>query len=301
MLKLAIKILFVPVFLISTWTIEASAQTDLWADEVVSITYGDGAGFGQDFFPDNVLGRPDSTSTPTVPSHTEEELLTLGTGGVIVLAFRDGGIVDGVGVDFTIFENPFDIGNGVFSEPGIVAVSEDNVTWYEFPYDVEAGTGLAGMTPTNGSEDPSDPNVSGGDSFDLLTVGLEHIVYVRITDIGTTGGGNSVGFDLDAVVAVNGETGTSSIEHPVNLPDTIKLSAWPNPFNSSLNLSIDSSDATDSHKISIFDITGRLVQQTSLSALNWSWNADSQPSGQYLIRVSNNRGEAVTQRVVLIR
>jgi hypothetical protein len=64
--------------------------------------------------------------------------------------------------------------------------------------------------PPNGI-DPTDPSVSGGDSFDLADVGLAWAAYVRITDPGAAipdpgnlvPPGTSGGFDLDAIAAVH--------------------------------------------------------------------------------------------------
>jgi hypothetical protein len=49
-----------------------------------------------------------------------------------------------------------------------------------------------------------DPAVTGGNSFDLETVGLERADYVRITDLTeTTDLESKAGFDLDAVGIVH--------------------------------------------------------------------------------------------------
>ena len=48
------------------------------------------------------------------------------------------------------------------------------------------------------------PEGSGADSFDLADVGLTWAKYVRIEDVGPAlGQVGTVGFDLDAVTAVN--------------------------------------------------------------------------------------------------
>ena len=66
-------------------------------------------------------------------------MLSLGLTGEIVVEFSDNLIVDGPGVDFTVFENPFfgtgvfDILDELFSEPGQVSVSQDGVVWHAFP------------------------------------------------------------------------------------------------------------------------------------------------------------------------
>lgn len=78
-----------------------------WPERVVEVHYGPGAGFGQEQFPVNILGPPDPNSSERVPSSDPNELLTLGSGGWIILAFEDLPIQDDTGADFTVFENPF--------------------------------------------------------------------------------------------------------------------------------------------------------------------------------------------------
>ncbi len=137
-------------------------------------------------------------------------MLSLGCGGSIVLAFDDIGLLDGEGVDLLVFENAF----SGFVELGRVAVSDDGETWAEWDCDTgdaEGGyPGCAGVAPvyassTNGI-DATDPEVAGGDAFDLADVGLKRARYVRITDAGTSDcQGTTGGFDLDAVAVVNSD------------------------------------------------------------------------------------------------
>ncbi|MFN2350612.1 MAG: hypothetical protein ABR497_01560, partial [Kiritimatiellia bacterium] len=126
--------------------------------------------------------------------------------------------------------------------PAVVSVSQDGLHWQQFPvrfsprFDPATGelnlkhpycyhTGFAGVNPvlSNGLDpDPTDPQVSGGDSFDIAELGLEWIRYVRIQstgnrwlhdadgvlihhtdDFGAASRGDSkAGFDLDAIAAV---------------------------------------------------------------------------------------------------
>ena len=137
------------------------------------------------------------------------DVVSLGNGGEIVVAFFGNGIVDGPGPDFVVFENAFHIGgnpNNAFAELGTVAVSQDGVDWAQFdctatepPYG-----SCAGWHPVllNGDPGPIDPDTAGGDPFDLAEVGLEWARYVRITDRADLEGPNGV-FDLDAVGIVH--------------------------------------------------------------------------------------------------
>lgn len=191
----------------------ADAQAP-FADAVVSFTPGAGAGFGADKLPGIVLGPPRGGGE----LQGSLDVLSLGNGGVIVLRFDLPVICDGPGPDLTVFENPFHVGSPegpVFEEYGIVAVSQDGDHFVTFPYDPVTHAGLAGRNPVLSNPDngisPLDPNVSGGDQFDLADVGLAWAAYVRVTDPGDSipdpgnliPPGTTAGFDLDAMAALH--------------------------------------------------------------------------------------------------
>lgn len=178
---------------------------DPYADRVVRVVPGDGAGFGQERFPQVVLGPPEGGGA----SSGSLDVLSLGREGVIDLEFTDLVAVDGPGVDLLVFENPF----GTFFETGVVAVSADGVDWREFPCagdDADGGfPGCAGAhlvfaNPAMGIS-ATDPLVSGGDGYDLSAVGLPVARFVRVRDSGKNRfyGPPGGGFDLDAVAVVN--------------------------------------------------------------------------------------------------
>ena len=178
---------------------------DPFADAVVSYSPGAGAGFGQDGYPDVVLGAPEGGGETA-----SLDVLSLGQEGEIVLTFDDIGLVDGEGPDLLVFENPF---TG-WPETGTVAASEDGITWAEWPCDGadEAGgyPGCAGVglvwAASDNDVDPTDPETAGGDAFDLADLGLARARFVRIRDTGLNSyDGVAGGFDLDAIAIVNGE------------------------------------------------------------------------------------------------
>ncbi|EDM78916.1 putative lipoprotein [Plesiocystis pacifica SIR-1] len=163
-------------------------------------------GWNHDQLPDIVLGPPGGTL----------DTLSLGCGGVIVLGFQGAGIVDGPGPDFIVFENPFDAS---FPEPMVVEVSADGCEWFAYACDplAPADSDCAGATPvaaTPGSDiDPTDPELAGGDAFDLADVGLEQAFFVRLSDRSEAtwdaqycdpGQAGKGGADLDALASVHG-------------------------------------------------------------------------------------------------
>lgn len=204
--------------LLSIPLLHAQSRENTGADTVVSFTPGVGSGIGREpqYFPWNVLGLPDSSARESVPSINPVQILSLGVGGEITLRFDRHTVVDGPGPDFAVFENAFHyILSGTqrtYAEPATVSVSRDGVTFVSFPFDSLTLAGCAGVTPTNGEQDPRDPAVSGGDLFDLSTIGVDSIRYVRIHDVTPIVRDNRKhpfwdptlnGFDLDAVVAIN--------------------------------------------------------------------------------------------------
>ena len=202
---------------LASWlAVPAWVGADPCLDDVVSFTPGTNGGFQQDLLPDIVLGPPYGAGA----SSQSIDVVSLGDGGSITVAFTDNRVVDGPGPDFTVFENPFNApGLGIFTEYGVVAASEDGVNFVEFPH-TPGPDGLAGRTPVYANPntndiDPRDTANAGGDSFDLATIGLTSARYIRITDPGATiddvgnhfptpGPGKS-GFDLDAIVALHSE------------------------------------------------------------------------------------------------
>jgi hypothetical protein len=191
--------------------------TSLFAEEVVEYGPTDSGGFGSENMPDVVLGPPEGGGE----SSGSTDVLSLGCGGSIVLGFGPPGIVDGAGPDFIVFENAFlpSGGGAPFVEPGEVAVSVDGESWEVFDCIVSgelAPQGCAGVTPVlahpDNGIDPSDPEVAGGDAFDLADVGLSRANYVRIVDRTEEFYGSRIwctpprgGFDLDAVSVVEGQ------------------------------------------------------------------------------------------------
>lgn len=186
---------------------EPAAAPLPYASSVVSFEPGDEAGFGENDLPEVVLGPPHGGGTEA----GSLDVLSLGKGGSIVLAFEPYAIVDGEGVDLVVFENAFWPGgdpSAVFAEPGEVSVSEDGEAWHAFPCDAAGDgeghfAGCAGVTPTQKYDAkslvPLDAAASGGDAFDLAELGLERVRFVKIRDRSNAGAAPSAGFDLDAV------------------------------------------------------------------------------------------------------
>lgn len=177
-----------------------------YAAGVVNFEPGEGAGYGADGMPDNVLGAPNGAG---VGQGATQGVVSLGVGGEIVLELAEP-VVDGPGPDLVIFENPFWVMNDpdqVWAEFGEVAVSSDGESWKVFECDPSfedqsTWRGCAGWNPVVKYSDdlePLDPDRTGGDPFDIADVGADDVRFVRIRDLAKSGLGPSAGFDLDAV------------------------------------------------------------------------------------------------------
>ena len=193
--------------------------SDRFITKVVSFRRGPCSGFGLDQMPGIVLGPPVGGGSEMGST----DVFSLGNGGEITVSFEPNAIVDGPGVDFIVFENPFFIGGNpsdIYAEPGEVSVSEDGVHWTSFgctdatqnpPYGLCAGWHPVYSNPANGIS-PLDPTAAGGDGYDLSEVGVARARYVRIVDkvmseacpeSGARPDTN--GFDLDAIAIVHAE------------------------------------------------------------------------------------------------
>lgn len=205
---------------------DGSSAPGRFVTSVVSIARTECTGFGAASLPAVVEGPPVGGGS----ARGSTDVVSLGSGGQIVVSFAPNAIVDGPGPDFVVFENPFWIGgssSSVYAEPGEVSVSDDGATWHTFPcqpapgaapdgtgvlppYGECAGWHVVYSAPGNGIS-PFDPATAGGDAFDLAELGLTHARYVRIVDrtleacpdAGPRPDTN--GFDLDAVAILNAE------------------------------------------------------------------------------------------------
>ncbi len=191
-------------------------RADRFATEVVTFAPGPCAGFGAARMPGVVEGPPEGAGT----LQGSFDVVSLGTGGEIVLGFGENAIVDGPGPDFIVFENAF-YANGdpsqIASDLGEVSVSEDGESWTAFPCSPQTpgppfGT-CAGWRPVLASSangiSPFDPAAAGGDVYDLAAIGVARARFVRIRDLFQTACPESgprptnYGFDLDAVAILN--------------------------------------------------------------------------------------------------
>ncbi len=181
-----------------------------FAQAVLDVDYGNGAGFGQANYPDVIFGPPRGGGA----GHGGMHVLSLGQRGDIILDLGNCPAIDGAGEDFIVFENAFFIGGNPtapFAELAEVGVSEDgvNFTWFDCADDAYPYDGCTGWNPVYSNPDndisPFDVDEAGGEAYDLADIGVARAQYIIIRDLNDTGSGGTAGFDLDAISVINGE------------------------------------------------------------------------------------------------
>jgi hypothetical protein len=178
--------------------------------DATDFEFGPGQDTGQTAFPGPILGPPKGGGA----TQGSLDVVSLGNGGHVTVAFGQSVILDGEGPDFIVFENAFDVGGDPetpFAELATVEVSPDGKSWTAFPctataypYGQCAGWHPVYANADDNAIDPLDPDTAGGDAFDLADIGVTWARYVRITDRADQVGPAGV-FDLDAVGAVHVE------------------------------------------------------------------------------------------------
>lgn len=258
------------------------------ANQVILFIPGKGQNAGQEaeYFPENIFTLPPQSAGKNFQASDPKDVCSIGLGGKIVLFFKDGYVVDGPGVDITVFENAFvnPVTNKIFAEPAKVAVSEDGIDFIEFPYDSLTLDGCAGVHWVNGKGNPFNPEESGGDQFDLASIGVQRIRYIKITDICQSVLDNKQhpyydpiisGFDLDCVVGLHLLPVSDINENP----DTeYRLSSISNQF--SIHFFNDNSNKS----IEIYNIIGNRIYEGKFNSF-FHFNLENYQQGLYFINI----------------
>ncbi len=212
MRKLYFLILFVFTFFMlagsgvaATFTPECQARGATWSNVLVDYEINTTGIYGD---PNNALGpvfEVTTWATPSWPAFDTGTLVSFNDANdYVVVGFEDGGgnslsvtndAGNPEGYDFVVWGNAF----SGWTEPGKVEVSQDFSTRHELTV---GWTNRFDVTPTYGAgivyPDPDLTTYAGGDYFDLASVGLDWIRYIRLSD--APGGGSA---DLDAIAALS--------------------------------------------------------------------------------------------------
>ena len=146
-----------------------------------------------------IQGYPQGS--PTIPSL---KVLSLGNGGQVTLNSKK--MIKAIdGAELRIFENAFQFGESVFSEPAKVELLSGN-EWISTGCNCQAPDAkyCAGMQTTNsypGNGIAPWTDSAGGLAIDLDNFGIKEMKQIRITDCGINASqGIYAGFDLDAII-----------------------------------------------------------------------------------------------------
>lgn len=251
-------------------------------DTVVAFAPGTKQNSGQapTVFPKNIFGLRDARADTAVPVTDARSVCSIGYGGVITVGFTKHVVVDGPGADFTIFENAFRYaGTRIYAEPAFVEVSSDGIDYKLFPYDTMTLSGCAGVTPVYGDADPFDPLHSGGDAFDLATIGVDSVRFVRITDVTSVILNNPqhaffdptlTGFDLDAL----------SARHAVRAPMHSALT--PIPGTTSVLLDLNERSGV----LRTYSVAGMLIDERHVVGGSYEIELDHLPPGPLILTLT---------------
>jgi len=197
-----------------------TGKPDPFADRVAAFSPLDDRCFGCSQMPDIAAGGPhgggefqgSTESVVSIGAKVNSDAGKSGPyGGSITLEFTDNIVIDGPGVDFTVFENAFRLAgtDDYFVEPAIVEVSADGENYYRYPVDFVPhfkadgslnlynpfcyAQGFAGVQPVYSnvtkptSPAPTNSVRSGGDQFDLGDLPGKPLSWIRFVRLTSTG------------------------------------------------------------------------------------------------------------------
>lgn len=256
---------------------------------------------------------------------SDKMIVSLGDSGVAVLTFAQP-IINGPGADFAVFENGFaDPADPeqAYMELAFVEVSSDGVNFFRFPassytQDTHQVAGTGEYMNARKVNNLAGKYISGyGTPFDLQEMtgiaGLDvnQVTHVRIVDVigdlnahkSLDAGGHVIndpyptpfptgGFDLDAVGVINqqGSSGVAGMDNPW------ALKAGPNPVDDVLRVTIGRQHAP--LLLRIRDISGKLLQQTTVAGNNYSFSLKNLPPGLYVLSAGEEQGPVWSERIV---
>ncbi len=257
----------------------------------------------------------------------DRSVVSLGDSGVAILTFP-GGIYDGPGADFAVFENGFiNAANDsqAFLEFAFVDVSADGLHYYRFPStsftqtkDQIPGSGV--YSYANQVNNLAGKYIGGyGTPFDLADlppvpgVDLRFITHVRLVDVVGAVAGSHVshdaagrpindpfptnfatgGFDLDAVGVINhfGNVGVAGSSEQTG------LKAYPNPVTDKLFLDVEAG-AGAAIPATITDLSGRVLMQFALKESTNCIDLSRFAPGLYYLSMNTSNGSSWRQQII---
>jgi hypothetical protein len=225
---------------------------------------------------------------------TSGDILCLGRGGQATFTF-DTLIVNLEGPDFVTFENSF---SHEFLELGWVEVSRDGINFERFPNYSHTSSPVSAygtVDPTKVHGYCSKYKQGFGTPFDLDSVSLDTIKYVRIIDISGDGNaldsdGNviydpypatgSAGVDIDAIGVINDGILREGVDELAK--QTIKV--YPQPAKDRVVLELEQQGHYSS-QIQIINLSGNLVYQDQMEQSKQIIDVSGLNEGIYLLKI----------------
>jgi hypothetical protein len=237
-------------------------------------------------------------------SPANNNFFSLGNGGSVVLSFPYT-LFNGEGADVKVFETSFgdkaSRSCGNYPEKASVEGSCDGETW--FPLTILEGDA--------GNGEVAGTNVICRDGI-LDFNGNDAVNYIRITDLtfvdNSNFPGNGDGFDVDAVVGIqgcadltaNGKFAQIADDGSDVFEDALYIETYPNPTADMLNVSIKRV-TKENVVIRIADITGRIIMTQNVNSKETSiietLNLSNLTAGVYTITVES-AGNREVQKVI---
>jgi hypothetical protein len=221
---------------------------------------------------ENALGVPQNNDT--------YNFATLGFGGSIILGY-DFVVFNLPGNDIKVIETSFGgVNCSRYPEHARVEASKDLLSWTDL-----------GIICLDGE-------------VDLGPLGWAQ--YIKITDVSDASkfGGNDDGFDVDAVVVINGGCLNSARYAENNDRENlspVSISAYPNPASEFTILKLDGTRNGETWTVDVMDAAGRLVESKSFQSTDiiteYMLNLSSYESGIYQVIVTNGENR-LNQRLI---
>jgi hypothetical protein len=224
---------------------------------------------------ENALGLPQGTDVVN--------FVALGFGGSIILKFN-----------YVIFDNPTE------TDLQIVETSYGNPTCNAYPERAEVEGSLDGVNWVSLGLICQDGQI------DITSAGT--IQYVRITDRSafSSFSGSADAFDLDGVVVINNNCGTSNTarwsDNTTTADEVMVAEVFPNPFQNDLNLMISTGSQDNQATITVSNYLGKLISSERInvaasSAIQHPLNVNNLSKGVYFISIETNTTKEVLKVV----
>ncbi|MBN2668069.1 MAG: T9SS type A sorting domain-containing protein [Bacteroidales bacterium] len=236
---------------------------------------------------------------------TSSNIVSLGRGGQITLSF-DTLIVNRPGADFVCFENGF---TPNFLELGWVEVSYDGIDYIRFPnysYTNAPVDAFGSVDPTKIDGYCSKYQQAYGTPFDLDSVGLDSIRYIRLVDIVGDGSAldshghpiydpyptsGSAGLDIDAVGVIH----AGKIDESIYIIQTENINIYPNPADDHIIVETIHELSLHNNTVEIFNLSGQLVKQAMIENSSLSIDTYGWQDGMYIIKIGHFKKLFVVQ------